>query len=276
MEGKSGNGCRIDDLVSIVMPLYNQRAFLTEAIDSVLHQIYQNWELIIVDDASTDGSLEVARIFERNDPRIHIISLPINRGVSCARNVGISEARGNFLAFLDSDDVWLPQKLTVQMKFMKLHSAALSFSQYRRFTEDGLIGVLVQIPDRVTYEKLLKGNVIGCSTTMIDRKQVGEVVMQSVRHEDYAAWLDVLKRGHVAFGIQEDLARYRISRRSVSGDKMRSAAWTWRIYRHVEKLTVPKSLWCFGNYFLRAVRARLMEWTHYRLLQPESREYRGF
>jgi teichuronic acid biosynthesis glycosyltransferase TuaG len=243
----------IDDLVSVVMPVHNKEALLADSIESILGQGYQKWELIIVDDASSDGSLGVAERFSKEDPRIRFISLESNRGVAHARNAGIAQARGRYLAFLDSDDIWLPNKLIVQVAFMKERRAAFSFSQFRRFTADGWLGAPLSVPAQVSYEDLLKGNVIGCLTVMMDRAQVGDIVMPPVRHEDYVAWLTVLRRGHVAFGIQEDLARYRISRLSVSGDKARSAAWTWQVYRRSENLPLWKSIWCFAHYFARAM-----------------------
>lgn len=247
----------IQNLVSIVMPLYNSRMFVAESLESVVHQTYPDWELVIIDDGSTDGSVDIAREYERNESRIRVISLIENHGVSYARNTGIAAARGRYLAFLDSDDLWLPSKLSVQLEFMKDSSAAFSFARFLRMTEQGKLRPSVPVPNQVDYEMLLRGNVIGCLTVMLDRAQVGRIEMPNIGHEDYAAWLAVLKRGYSAFGISDDLAIYRISQFSVSADKGRSALWTWRVYRNAEHLPLPKALWCFSNYVVRAVCSRM-------------------
>lgn len=246
----------IADLISIVMPMFNKESVLAESIRSVMEQTYPNWELLIVDDASKDGSLQLARQFARDDSRITVISLAANRGVANARNEALSVARGRYVAFLDSDDLWLRDKLLVQLGFMRHHDAAFSFTQYRRLGPSGITGPLLKIPDKVGYHDLLRGNVIGCLTVMMDREKIGDFTMLPVRHEDYVAWLAVLKSGHVALGIQEDLARYRISPLSVSGDKALSATWTWQIYRRTENLSLWKSIWCFANYLIRGVYSR--------------------
>jgi teichuronic acid biosynthesis glycosyltransferase TuaG len=247
----------VEDLVSIVMPLYNKQAFLAEAVESVIQQGYSGWELIIVDDGSRDGSLAIAQEYARTEPRIRVVSLTENRGVSHARNIGIAKARGRYLAFLDSDDLWISSKLSVQVKFMKDSSAAFSFSQFRQMTPKGKFRASARVPRQVTYESLLRGgNPIGCLTVMLDRAKVGEISMPNIRHEDYVTWLAILKRGHVAFGIKEDLAIYRISPLSVTGDKAQSAIWAWQVYRRNENLPLSKSIWCFLNYAARALYAR--------------------
>jgi teichuronic acid biosynthesis glycosyltransferase TuaG len=245
-------------LVSVVMPAYNSQGSLAQSVRSVLQQTYPNWELLIIDDASSDETLPLANQFAHDDERIHVISTRHNGGVADARNIGIGAAKGQYLAFLDSDDLWLPEKLKVQVSFMQSRNAAFSFTQYRRFGPGGMRGGPIKIPERVNYTQLLRGNVIGCLTVMIDREKVTVVSMPKVGHEDYAAWLRVLKHGIVAWGIQEDLARYRISSQSVSADKRHSAKWTWNIYRRIEKLSLLRSIWCFTNYSMRAILVRFV------------------
>lgn len=244
-------------LVSVVMPAYNCESVLAESVASVLAQTFRNWELVIVDDASTDKSFSVAQAIASRDDRIRVIRLSTNGGVANARNQGMNAARGQYLAFLDSDDLWLPEKLRAQLEFMQRHEIGFSFTRYRRFRAKGSVSSIVRIPDSVTYERLLRGNVIGCLTVMIDRYMIPPFTMSEVGHEDYHAWLQILKTGHTAWGLQEDLARYRVSTASVSGDKSRSALWTWRIYRQLEGLSWLKTVWCFSWYSLRAICARI-------------------
>jgi teichuronic acid biosynthesis glycosyltransferase TuaG len=245
-------------LVSVIMPVYNQQDVLIESVRSVMAQTFPDWELLIVDDASNDETLPNARQLACEDSRIRVISLPENAGVANARNTGMKAARGQYLAFLDSDDLWLPEKLRFQVEFMKRQNVGFSFTRYRRFRPNGFLGKPIKIPGKVDYEGLLKGNVIGCLTVMIDREKIPDFSMPAVRHEDYVAWLHILKQGHAAWGIQEDLARYRISSPSVSGNKRLSAVWTWEVYRRIEKLSLIKALWCFTNYSLRAFSTRFI------------------
>jgi teichuronic acid biosynthesis glycosyltransferase TuaG len=165
-------------------------------------------------------------------------------------------ARGQYLAFLDSDDLWLPSKLSAQTEFMQRHGVGFCFTRYRRLKPGGQLGAAVRIPDQLRYHDLLKGNVIGCLTVMIDRNKVPAFTMHSIGHEDYLAWLQILKNGITAWGLQEDLARYRVSAESTSGNKQRSALWTWQILRRYEGLTLHKSMICFLRYFLRAAYIR--------------------
>ncbi len=240
-------------LVSVVMPAHNSQGTLSESVQSVLAQTYSHWELIIVDDASRDETPELARQLASGDQRIRVLPLDQNVGVAEARNHGISAARGQYLAFLDSDDLWLPDKLRIQVDFMRSNGAAFSFAQYRRIGRDGVLSNPVKVPRSVDYEGLLRGNSIGCLTVAIDRHQVTEVSMPKIKHEDYVTWLKILRRGHIAYGIPQDLARYRVTSCSVSSDKRRAAGWTWNIYRRVEGLSLLKSAWCFMHYTARAI-----------------------
>lgn len=247
---------RKQGVVSIIMPAHNSERTLSDAVESVLRQTYPDWELVIIDDASRDGTLALAHQLAASDPRFRILPLQQNVGVAEARNRGIEAATGQYLAFLDSDDLWLPHKLQVQIDFMRSTGAAFSFSRYTRIGVDGTLGKPIRIPRKVSYEQLLRGNSIGCLTVAIDRNQIPDVSMPQIKHEDYVTWLRILKRGHIAWGIPEDLARYRVASASVSSDKRRSAGWTWNIYRRVEGLSLLKSAWCFLHYTARAIYVR--------------------
>lgn len=249
--------CWLPGLVSIVMAAYNSERYVADAIASVVAQTFQDWELLVVDDGSTDRTLAIASDFAKDEPRIRVIHLDNNRGVANARNVGIAAARGRYLAFLDSDDLWLPPKLEIQIEFMKRTGAGFSFTQYRRLLQNGRLGREIKAPVAVSYRQLLHGNLIGCLTVVIDRSQIAAPKLKEVRHEDYVAWLSILREGHTAYGIQTDLARYRVSSGSVSGIKVRSASWTWNIFRNTEAMPFFAAVRCFWSYSLRAIINRI-------------------
>ena len=246
----------VPGLVSVVMPVFNNEEFIAESVRSVQAQTYPHWELILVDDASTDGTPQVIRELADGDSRIRIRRHRQNMGVAHARNSAMEAAQGQYLAFLDGDDTWLPEKLETQIRYMHEHGAGFTFTRYRRMNGDGNVSSEVPVPRRVTYSHLLKGNVIGCLTVVIDRAKLPDFAMETVEHEDYVAWLKLLKMGHIARGIRMDLARYRVTSSSVSSDKARSAAWTWRVYRNVERLSLGRCVWCFMNYLARAIYIR--------------------
>lgn len=243
----------IPGLVSIVMPSFNCAQSLPDSIRSVLQQSYQNWELIIVDDASNDSSLEIARQFAAADKRIRVLPLPENGGAAKARNVAISVAQGQYLSFLDSDDLWLSNKLSAQIEFLKNRAAGFCFGSYCRWNGADQVSAPVPVPHTVEYSDLLCGNVIPCLTVLLDRERIEAFRMPEAPHEDYATWLRILRKGHVAHGMETDLARYRVSPQSLSANKLRSALWTWQILRRQEELPLPRATWCFVRYALRAI-----------------------
>ena len=232
----------VNGLVSIVMPAYNAEKTIVASIESVLAQDYPNWELLVVNDCSTDSTMMVSEKFAAVDPRIKILNLDSNVGISEARNTAIRNATGRYLAFLDSDDVWKANKLSRQLEFMINRGYAFTFTDYELMDSHGkLLGKTIYSLDSLDYKKLLKKNFIGCLTVMIDRKRKLEVKMPSIRHEDYAAWLNILKEGINAYGLNESLAIYRISHNSTSADKIRSIAWLWKIYRENQEFGRLKS-----------------------------------
>jgi teichuronic acid biosynthesis glycosyltransferase TuaG len=244
-------------VISIVMPAYNCESTVDAAIGSVQLQTFDGWELIIVDDCSTDGTWRSLQHFSAVDPRIKIHRHARNLGVAAARNTALSACRARYIAFLDSDDCWLADKLQMQLDVMEREALSLSYTQYRTFrVSPDTPGPLIRPPASFTYEKLLRNTGIACSTVMIDTSRVGIPHFLSVRHEDFACWLSLLKRGASAGLVPRDLMRYRRSASSVSGNKLRSALWVWRIYRDVEKLWLPKSIWFFTCYAARAL------WKH--------------
>ena len=243
----------IDELVSIIMPVHNGAATIGESIESVQTQSYEKWELIIIDDCSTDGTKTVVEGY--HDQRIRYHCLQRNCGVAQARNKGISMALGRYVAFLDSDDLWLPEKLAEQLAFMQQKRCGFSYTEYRQFVDTvSQIGHLIRIHDYVDYRGLLKGNEIGCLTVMIDRSIFPEIVMPSSRHEDYITWLNLLRTGKKAYGIHKDLARYRKSSKSLTGNKWRSLKWTWDVYRKSQNLSRRESLKNMYHYIIKGLK----------------------
>ena len=249
------------DLVSIIMPVYNGEDYLPDAVESILKQTYPHWELLLIDDGSTDQSQALARAYGERDKRISCISLPQNGGVARARNAGIKQARGRFIAFCDSDDSWLPEKLEKQIVYMKGHEAAISCTSYCRYSKESEKATrahLVTPPLEVDYSRLLEGNSLGCLTVMIDTHYIAKskIAFRQIHHEDYALWLDLLRQGWKAYGLQEDLASYHVHKQSLSANKWKSLLWTWQIYRHEEGLPLGKALTCFGHYIKNGIYKR--------------------
>ena len=246
------------DLVSIITPMYNAKETIESTIASVQAQTYKNWEMIIVDDCSIDGSAAYVEQCASKDVRIRLIRHEHNCGIAETRNTAMQHAQGRYVAFLDSDDLWLPQKLEKQISFMKEHDAAFSHTACAVVNESGQkIGKIRHVPLQVRYDELLKGNVINCLTVIIDVKRIGHLVMPAIRHEDYACWLGILQKEEYAWGLDEVLAEYREVGTSMSGNKFRVAQWQWSIYRNYLKLNFIKSIYCFVHYAWNALRKRI-------------------
>ena len=238
--------------ISIIVPVFNSAQYVSETVNSIIAQTHQNWEAIVVDDCSTDSSPEILAKIAKTDSRIRIIHHVSNLGVSKARNTGLDAARGSIIAFLDSDDIWLPEKLESQLTFMKENNYGFTFSSFRRMTADGMkTGVLRPAPANLNYYNLLKNTAIATSTVVIDRRKTGDFRMPSIKSEDFATWLSILKRGIIAYGLNIDLMRYRLSPQSLSRNKLRSAQWIWRVYREAEQLSLPLAAFYFSNYAVR-------------------------
>ncbi|SFG56853.1 teichuronic acid biosynthesis protein TuaG [Sporolactobacillus nakayamae] len=242
-------------LVSIITPTFCSEKTIRKTIRSVREQTYPHWELIIIDDASTDRTRELLREAAEKDSRIKLLFLQENRGAAFARNRALELAQGRYIAFLDSDDCWKTKKIEEQLRFMEMHHYAFTFTGYELMDADGhLLNKLIAAPSRVTYKRMLKNTIVGCLTVMIDRQQIGDFRMPDLRsRQDLATWLSLLKKGTVAYGLNETLAEYRISgKESLSGNKWRAAKKTWFVYRRVEHLPLLASCWYFVNYATNA------------------------
>lgn len=234
----------LKELVSVITPSYNSGQFIEETIESVMAQTYQNWEMIIVDDCSNDNSVEIVFKYSRQDNRIKLIRSKINKGPAISRNEALKIAKGRFIAFLDSDDLWLPDKLNKQLEFMALKKSVLSFTAYAKIDEEGNEGSVIEVPEKVNYSQLLKTCSIGILTAMYDTKYLGKLFMPDIFSvEDYGLWLKITKNGYPAFGLNKKLALYRIRKQGISSNKIKKASYQWKIYRELENLSLLKSLY---------------------------------
>lgn len=247
------------DLVSIITPAYRAAKVIGETIESVRGQTVADWELLIAEDCGPDETRDLVRDWQARDARIRLIALDRNGGPAAARNAALRQARGRWLAFLDSDDLWLPEKLERQLAFHRGRpDARISFTGFRRISADGArTGRYISVPARLDYRGLLANTAIATSTVIVDRAQTGDFEMKRTYYDDFACWLALLKPGGIAAGLDEDLMRYRVMDASVSRDKGNSARQVWRAYREVERLGPVASAWYFTQYAARA-------WLKYR------------
>ena len=242
--------------ISIVMPSYSSEFFLHKTINSIINQTIKNWELIIVDDCSPDNSNEVIKSYIAKNSQIKLIQLEKNMGPSAARNRGIKESKGRYIAFLDSDDIWASDKLEQQLNFMNKKDADISFTAYNLISEkqDERIGVF-NIPEKINYLQLLKNNVIGCSTVIYDTKNLGKVFFPEIKkRQDYALWLLILRKVDFAYGLNEPLTDYMLRENSVSSNRLSAAYYTWKVYKDVENLSLFKSFYYLSNHLLKGVK----------------------
>lgn len=223
-------------LVSIIMPAFNAKRTIEESIISVINQTYTKWELVIVDDGSQDETISLIENLQKKDKRIFLYKNGENSGVSETRNKGIAQAKGNLIAFLDSDDMWDMSKLEFQINKMKELNSDFSFTGATFINEENklLVGDF-KVPEIVDYNKLKKHNVISCSSVIINKKFFDNLKMERDDiHEDFTLWLKILKQGNIAHGINNPLLIYRISMNSKSGNKFRSILMTYKVFRFIE------------------------------------------
>lgn len=244
-------------MVSIITPSYNSSSFVRDTVNSVLAQTYENWEMIIVDDCSKDNSIEIIKSF--SDSRIKLIELKKNGGAAEARNVALRRAKGKYIAFLDSDDLWMPHKLQNQLEFIKKKDAAFIFSNYERISEDGINHVnYVHVPKKIHYNQFLRNTIIGTLTVLIDKTKTGYFEMPNIKSShDMALWCLLLKKGIIAYGQQEVLAQYRVVSTSNTAQKWKAAKDVWKVYREIEKLTILQSAYNFTGYAMNAILKRM-------------------
>jgi teichuronic acid biosynthesis glycosyltransferase TuaG len=240
-------------LVSIITPAYNSAKFIAETIQSVQNQTYQNWEMIIVDDASSDETEAIVLLFLKKDSRIQFHKLAQNSGPAVARNIGIEKANGDYLTFIDADDIWFPTFIENNIHTIQETEISFVFSSYKRSNEKlEFVYSDFIVPKKVTYSDILKTNSISCLTAFLDIKKLGKKLMPLIRkRQDMGLWLNYLKVIPFAYGIQETQAIYRIRANSLSRKKSDLIKYQWQFYREVEQLNIFQSAYYMFHWMFR-------------------------
>lgn len=249
-------------VVSIITPVYNVENFITETMDSVRAQSFQDWELLLVEDGCKDQTVPVIlEYLERTgEKRIRLIRLEQNGGAARARNRGVKESLGRYVAYIDADDLWEPEKLEKQLKFMEEKGAAFCFTGYEFADENGKgLGKIVKVPETIDYKEALKNTTIFTSTVMFDSEKIpkDELEMPVIKSEDTALWWRILRKGNVAYGLNENLVRYRRAGKSLSSNKLEAVRRIWNLYRKAEGMSIPASAYHFCFWAVRAVKRRI-------------------
>ncbi|MBU2971764.1 glycosyltransferase [Pseudoalteromonas sp. C2R02] len=242
----------MNNLVSVIMPTYNSSKTLFASVQSVLSQIYTDWELLIVDDCSSDNTWNLIQELADSDSRIKVFQNESNLGAGGSRNKAIEQAKGRYIAFLDSDDKWCEHKLEKQITFMKENKVAFSYTGYQKFNSEGLQGKVIP-PEFATYKKLLVSNYIGCLTVIYDKFILGKHYMPLIRkRQDFGLWLKLLKQCGNAQGIPEILAYYSVDT-GMTQNKFNILKWQWIFYRNELNLSFIKTAYIFPIYAYKGI-----------------------
>ena len=238
-------------LVSVITPTYNCAKFIGETIESVQKQTYQQWEMIIVDDCSTDNTKEIVDKYIKEDSRIKYFCLKNNSGAAVARTKAMELANGEYMAFLDSDDIWTEEKLKKQLAFMKKYDVAFSCTAYEQIDENGkLLNKIIKTVPKADYNRVLLDCPVGNSTVMYNVEKMGKFEVPNIRkRNDDALWLRMLKKEKYIYGMKSVLMKYRIRQNSISSNKFKVIKYHWILYRNIEHLSIVRSIfhiayWC--------------------------------
>lgn len=250
-----------NSLISIITPIYNCEKFIEETIKCVQNQTYTNWELLAVDDCSPDNSSDIIKKYAKKDKRIKYIKLKENSGAAIARNKALEESKGRFIAYLDADDLWKPEKLEKQVNFMLDNNYAFTCTDYEKIDENGnSLNKIIRIPKKVNYNLFLRNTIIQTVGVMVDTKITGKdiIVMPNIRRrQDAATWCQLLKNGFDCYEVPENLSYYRVVSNSLSSNKFKAVKMNWYWYRKIEKLPLWKTCYCFVGYAFNAVKKRI-------------------
>lgn len=253
----------MQDRVTVVTPSWNSEKYIQATIRSVQAQTYQNWEMIIVDDCSTDGTVELVESIAKTDPRIKILRQKTNSGAGAARTRSMQNATGRFIAYLDADDIWKPEKLEKQVRFMQEKGCGFSCTSYEVINDRGEpLHKYVHMLPKVDYLGFLTNNLLQTVGIMVDTRKVDKkhLIMPDIRRrQDAATWLQILKAGFVCYGLDEILAEYRRTSNSLSSNKIKAVKGTWNLYRRIERLSFPFSCYCFVRYAILAIWKRVYQ-----------------
>ena len=238
----------MSDLISIITPTYNCGKFIGETIESVINQTYKNWEMIIVDDCSKDNTKDIVNKYAQNDDRIKYHLLETNSGAAVARTRAMELANGDYMAFLDSDDLWVEDKLEKQLKFMKENNFNFVCTEYEQIDEQSnLLGKIIKVRDKANYNRILLDCPVGNSTVMYNVKAMGKFKVHNIRkRNDDALWLQMLKKEEYIYGMKEILMKYRIRENSISSNKLDLVKYHWYLYREIENLSIIRSVFHIG------------------------------
>lgn len=245
-------------LVSIIMPLYNGQDFLLDTIKSVQIQTYKNWELIIVDDKSTDNSVAIVIEEKAKDSRIRLYEQKVNQGAAIARNRAIKESNGSYLAFLDSDDIWKANKLSSQLGYMVSNGISFSCTYYGKINTVGdNIGLLIRAPRIMDYNKLLLHSP-GNSTVIYNVEKLGKTYIPNIRkRNDYLMWLKVIKKAKTISCLEEELSFHRLRENSLSFNKSTLLKYHWKIYRDYEGLSYTRSIYILSIFIINSIKTKV-------------------
>ena len=250
-----------NNLVSIITPVYKCEKLISETIECVIKQTYTNWEMLLVDDCSPDDSAKIIKEYAKNDKRIKYIKLKENSGAAIARNTALENSKGRFIAYLDSDDLWKPEKLEKQVNFMLENNYVFTCTDYEKIDENGnSLNKIIKIPKKVNYNLFLRNTIIQTVGVMVDTSITGKevLVMPNIRRrQDAATWCQILKSGYDCYEVPENLSYYRVVKNSLSSNKFKAVKMNWYWYRKIEKLPLWKACFCFIGYAFNAVKKRI-------------------
>ena len=252
----------MSDLISIIVPTYNVEKYIVETMDCVRAQTYENWELLLVNDCGTDRTVEVITEYleKTGDKRIRLIHQETNMGAARSRNRGLQEARGRYIAYLDADDLWVSEKLEKELRFMEGTQAAFAFTGYEFADANGVgTGKVVRVPKTLNYKQALSNTTIFTTTVMFDTTKISKEMLEMpvIKSEDTALWYKVLRNGYIAYGLDENLVKYRRPGKSLSSNKIEALRRIWNLYRKAEGLSIPRSAYHFCFWAWNAVRRRV-------------------
>lgn len=241
----------IKGLVSVIIPVYNAEEFIGKTLDSVLNQTYKNFEIVLVDDCSKDNSQQIIKKYQASHSEIVYFRQSTNQGAGAARNKALELAKGQYVAFLDADDLWYPQKIEKQIRLLETKKGAFSYTAIEMIDKnDAVVKKIRRVKEEINYNFLLRNTMIATSTVVIDRIILGDFRMPIVRGgQDYATWLMLLRNGNIAYGINEVLEQYRVgNKNSLAGKKRKSIKQVWKIQtqqEHINRLKAFFNLCCF-------------------------------
>ncbi|MCM1326813.1 MAG: glycosyltransferase [Bacteroidales bacterium] len=252
----------MEELVSIIVPVYQVENYIVETMDCVYAQTYENWELLLVEDCGGDNCVRLIEDYARKkgDSRIRLLCQASNMGAARARNRGLKEAKGRYIAYLDADDLWAPEKLEREITYLKEKGAAFVFTGYEFADQYGNgTGKVVRVPERLNYKEALKNTTIFTSTVMFDTEKIQKEMLEMpvMKSEDTALWWRILRNGYTAWGLDENLVKYRRAGTSLSSNKLEAVRRIWGLYRKAEGMGILNSAYHFCFWAVRAVKRRV-------------------